>query len=113
MSSRVKFVLNRRNFQKQILGGDGTSDMLVAHAEESKPSGESIVVVADDSNGRARVRIGDTSWRALFREAREGHLSRAIGIAAGDRKVWYTTKAGKRRLATQAQVANWTRGRRA
>lgn len=108
--SGVRFVLNRNAFRKQVLLGDGVADFLKDHANKVKPSGSSIVVVQDEVPSRVRVRIGDTSWGGLFREAREGHLSRAIGIDAGDRKVWYTTRAGKRRLATEAQVRNWTRG---
>lgn len=112
MAKKTKFVLNRKNFREQILMGEATEQVLVAHAEAVKPSGDSIIVETDYANDRVRVRIVDDSWRGMFREAREGHLSRAIGLSAGDRKQWYTTKAGKRRLASQAQIDNWTRGRK-
>ena len=109
MAKDVRFVLDRTVFGDEVLRGKWVMDYLQRHAESVKPSGSSIEVVSDTDTERSRVRIVDTSWGALFRESREGHLSRAIGIAAGDRKVWYTTKSGKRRLASQAQVDNWTR----
>lgn len=112
MSRKVTFVLNRPEFRKQVLKSEGAEKILRAYAESAKPSGNTITVESDEVATRVRVRIWDRSFRAMFREAREGHLSRAIGVVAGDRKIWYTTKAGKRRLATVAQVENWTRGSR-
>lgn len=112
MSKKTVFVFNRKNFREQVLMGPGTEQMLVSHAESVKPAGDSIVVTADYTSERVQVRIVDDSWRGMFREARDGHLSGAIGMAAGDRKQWYTTKSGKRRLASEAQIRNWSRGKK-
>ncbi|TAP26860.1 hypothetical protein [Arthrobacter sp. S41] len=47
---------------------------------------------------------------AMRLEAKEGVLSKALGGSAVPAKVRYTTKAGKTRWASQAQVSNWTKG---
>lgn len=43
-------------------------------------------------------------------QAKHGALTKAAAEAGLDVKTYYTTKAGKRRLASQAQIDNWTRG---
>lgn len=65
---------------------------------------------------RAVERVVATAPHAHLVEARTGNLAAALSaIGMGDplkRRVWYTTKDGRRIRATQAQVNNWTRGRR-
>ena len=71
-----------------------------------------------DETGRAVVRLGNDSDYAMTVEASHGVLARALdaaggkGIDASKIKVKYKTKSGKTIMATQAQIDNWTRGRR-
>lgn len=62
--------------------------------------------------GRNRFRAGveTITYEARLAEAHHRNLSRALAAASGLKE--YVTKAGKVRLATEAQIANWTRGRR-
>lgn len=115
MAEKVKFVINKREFQKQILMGEKTGAWLASLAAAVAPPGTNVRVAVSSNKrggGRIRARIEDDSPDAMFREARTGYLSQALGRISGDQKVWYTTKSGKRRLASQAEVNNWTRGRR-
>lgn len=106
MAGKVRFVLNKKNFAAQILAGVGTSDMLESRMTSVAPPDTQVVV--DRVGPRARARI----YGKLSVEARTGYLSRALGVqGTGDGKMWYTTKAGKRRLVTREQYAHWTRGK--
>lgn len=69
MAKRVKFVLNRLNFRKQILMGAPTGDMLREHLGD-----ESVLDVARDGV-RARARV----YGSMSDEAQNGTLSRKLG----------------------------------
>lgn len=56
----------------------------------------------------ASVTIAHPSGLAV--QAKHGLLTRAAADCGFEVTQWYTTKAGVRRLASQAQVDNWTRG---
>jgi hypothetical protein len=65
--------------------------------------------------GRSRVRLEVQGRKAMFRELATGDLAAALdGAASSDdgglKRVRYTTKDGRKRWATQAQVDHWTRG---
>lgn len=82
MAKNIKFVLNRKAFQQQVLMGDATAAMLEVIATAAAPSGtrvETSVSSNARNSGRARARIIDDSPRAMSREADTGHLSRALG----------------------------------
>lgn len=55
----------------------------------------------------ASVTIEHASGLAV--QAKHGLLTRAAAELGYEVTQWYTTKAGVRRLASQAQVDNWTR----
>lgn len=83
--------------------------------------------------GHARttvVVVADAQWSALI-EAKTGHMARALDASGGESRggghgaggrgglttlpnghVTYTTRSGKVREATPAQVAHWSRGNR-
>lgn len=65
--AKAKFVLNRRNFQSQILKGAGTVSVLLAHLGSGAVSEES------PTRGRARV------YGRMSDEAKNGTLSRRLG----------------------------------
>ena len=98
MTKRVRFVLHRANFRKQVLRGDGVADYLLAAL------GPDAQLSVSPSRVRARA------FGSMEEEAQTGALQRRLGIDPGELMVMYTTKSGKQRLATQKQVANWTRG---
>ena len=61
----------------------------------------------------AVVHLMGTDPKSLSVESRTGNLARALSGAGGaSPKQNYTTKSGKKRKATQAQIDNWTRGSR-
>lgn len=101
------------------------ADRVAGSISESVRSGEPLPVVVDDlgvTGRRApRVTFAVTLAHAagIGKEAKYGLLTgaaAAAGLEVGDGSpdpnelVDYTTKAGKKRKATRAQVANWTRG---
>lgn len=75
MTKAVKFVLNRKNFRDQILKSEATAKLL----EEAAVVPEGCEAEVQDAGDRVRVRVVDARFGALLREARSGHLSRAIG----------------------------------
>jgi len=72
-----------------------------------------------DKTPRAAVAVQMAHPAGLPLEAKYGHLANAARAAGlkftrgeSKRLLTYITKSGKKRLATQAQIDNWTRGRR-
>lgn len=106
MAKNVKFVLNRRAFQRQILQGEGVD---MASALYDSLGGGDDVVIEQSSNARGGGRMRARVYGAMKDEVEYGLLSKRLG---GKGMVRYTTKSGKQRWASQAQVDNWTRGRR-
>lgn len=76
------------------------------------------VEIDDAVTDRARSSVILAHPAGLAVQAKRGALSRAasaagleLGGESPDDLIEYTTKAGVKRMATRAQVANWTRGR--
>lgn len=106
MAKNVKFVLNRRAFREQILQGRGV-DMESALREGLKGGDDIVIEVSNNARGGGRMRA--RVYGSMADEAAHGVLSKRLG---GQGMVRYTTKDGRQRWASQAQVDNWTRGRR-
>lgn len=106
--AKVHVVLNRAGV-RELLQSDQVGAYIESLVSPLAPSGTVVSRVVGRS--RQNVRVTDPSEDALDREANTGHLSRILGLAGGN-KQQYTTKSGKVRWATEAQVKNWTRGAR-
>lgn len=106
MAKDVKFKMNRRAFQSQILMGNGV-DMAGALTDALK--GGDDIVMEQSSNARRGGRMRARVYGSMADEVSHGLLSKRLG---GQRLISYTTKDGRTRWASQAQVDNWTRGRR-
>lgn len=112
MAKRVKVKLNSSGMQGLLSGGE-VADELVRVADSRAPSGSGYGVVRGSGGNRAHAFIGAMTWEAYADNSRNATLLNALG--GGDmsnQMVRYTTKSGKTRWATQAQVDNWTRGSR-
>lgn len=86
-----------------------------AFAEADDPTGRYTTRTAtvhagwqNEARPGAIVEEVERSWRG----AAQRTLARAAEGSDPNRRVRYTTRAGRERWATQAQVDNWTRGRR-
>lgn len=86
--------------------------------------GQSIGVGGEDFSPTERplpvtVRGGEDAFFVVLEhpaglavQAKHGVLTKAAAAEGLEVGKYYTTKAGKTRLATQAQIDNWTRGSR-
>lgn len=81
--AKSTFRLNRAALQAEVLNGQMVSDV-VERAAKAGANGMRVTVDRSDNSrkgGRVRARIIDDSYDALQREARSGHLTRALGQA--------------------------------
>lgn len=112
MAKKVRVELVSSGIQS-ILKSQGVSDALMSQARKRTPSMEGYEAVQGSGGKRAHAFIGAMTWDAYEDNARNATLLNALGGSDSSGKmVKYTTKAGKTRLASQAQVDNWTRGSR-
>ena len=120
--ARAKVVLDHAGMKALLndLGvrADLTSRMgpVLAAAQAGAPveSGDykASIHLVQATTDRAVVRVvADVSY-AMSVEASTGNLARALDGSGGAALLNYTTKSGKKRKATQAQIDNWTRGHR-
>lgn len=91
---------------------------LLKSAEMAQVVNEAAAAVAVQAGGEMESYTTDRAAAAVTvkadRQARDGALTRAaqaVGLEV-QQVLLYTTKAGKTRKATAAQIANWTRGRK-
>lgn len=121
--ARVKVRLNSPGMASLLKDAGIRADLtaraekVAAAARSNAPldTGEyrSSIFVSQATTDRVAVRVGSSAPHGLIVESRTGNLARALdGAVGGTEKVRYTTKAGKTRWASQAQVDNWTRGSR-
>jgi len=113
MPPRSRVVLNRAAFGANVMA----SQTLVRPAAEevaAQLSGGKIeMVVAPAKRGGSRVRARVSHNTTTAEEDRTDELVSALNaVFGGAVLLQYTTKSGKRRSATQAQINNWTRGSR-
>jgi len=80
VAGRVKFVMNRAAFRRQVLKSDGVREHLAAQLQAAAPAGTH--VESDNTRSRARARLVDPAG-GLEREAASGHLSRALAQVPG------------------------------
>lgn len=112
MAKKVKVQMNRSGM-RALLSGPEMRDAMLNEAEKRVPGGAGYEAIPGDTGGnRTRSFIAATDWESYNDNARNATLLRAISSEGGSDYVKYTTKSGKTRWATQAQVDNWTRGRR-
>lgn len=84
-----------------------------AIAERAGEGFEATPAEATGGRVRGRAAVITATPRAMVVEARDHVLESLMGGGQGAGKpLTYTTKAGKTRTASQAQIDNWTRGRR-
>ena len=118
MAKRVQIKIDKEGIGRMLKGQDEGSklketlsdlmDQVEAAAAADVPSEWHID--RRDWVGFDRARA--TAGLPMSVESATGALQRALGALGGEAKVRYTTKAGKTRWATEAQVRNWTRGSR-
>jgi hypothetical protein len=91
---------------------DGFTAQVAAGVAAAVPAGTEIVTDSYSTDRAAGV-VVVKDVRAQGWQAADGVLTRAAAAAGLEvtEVVLYTTKAGKTRKATAAQVANWTRNR--
>ena len=77
MSENVKFVLNRKAFQDQVLYGATTAEALAAALNAAAPTAD--VRVESSSNARGTGRARARAYGTLPSEAASGDLSRILG----------------------------------
>lgn len=118
--------LNGRGI-RQLLNSDGVRKHITTLAEQVLQEAIATAPVASGAyrdglhveqgtTDRVVVRVRGNTEHDWFVEANHGTLARAMGMAgvktATEERLTYTTKSGKTRTATQAQIDNWTRGSR-
>ncbi len=73
-----------------------------------------MAVDSDVGRTRARAWVWTDTIEAMVAEATDRRLTRALDggrfVPPAAASLTYTTKAGKTREASAAQIANWTRG---
>lgn len=110
-SAGMKALLNSAGVRAELTRRAGP---VLAAAEAGAPVDEGDykggLHIMQDTTDRAVVRVVSGDWKGHIIEARTGNLARALDGNPAQRRVRYTTKAGKTIWATQAQVDNWTRG---
>ena len=108
-SAGIREILNSSEVAAAI---HGYADQIADSVRAVRPGVD--VVVDDYQTDRAASSVTIRDVRGQTWQANDGILTKAA-TAAGlevNRIITYTTRSGKTRRATEAQVANWTRGRR-
>jgi hypothetical protein len=112
MAGNVRVVLNSRGVD-DILKSDGVHDLLLNMAQEiADRAGPGMIAGSRIGRNRARASVITGTWEAKHAQATRQALTVAFGGASvgAASTLMYTTKAGKTRAASAAQIANWTRG---
>lgn len=113
MAKKIRIEMNSKGIQ-QLLKSDDILDALEGQGRKiaAKAGPGYAAVAGSKGKTRARVFVETATQDAADDNARNATLLRAVMGSGGSDYVKYTTKSGKTRWATQAQVDNWTRGRR-
>lgn len=107
MAKRVTVRLTRHGPRQLRQLPEVEADLLARAGSIAGQAGPGMATVSMVGKTRARAVVYTATAEAMRAEADTRDLSRAI---LGGRL--YTTKAGKVRVASDAQIANWTRGSR-
>ncbi|MGG7510907.1 hypothetical protein [Plantibacter sp. YIM 135249] len=113
----VKVKINKFQWGLQVMAGPEMRSFLGGLGSQvaSKLPGGDVTVTSSKTkmSGGRRARAIVTSDIPLSVEAEKGIALAALKsvVASAHVQKWYTTKSGKTRRATDAQIANWTRGR--
>ena len=109
--ARPKIKWNNPAFREIRLLPEVTEHVYGLADELATNSGNGYVAFASTpARNRARAAVVTVDFKAIRDNARNNTLLVELGKMTG--ATIYTTKAGKTRLATQAQIDNWTRGSR-
>ena len=111
--AKVKIDWNRDAFEE--IRRLPTVDGMLAHevdkiAAQCNQLVQGYASVVDDGASRSRGSVYTYSAEAIIDNAKNNTLLRAFGGSGG--LLVYTTKSGKTRYATQAQIDNWTRNKK-
>lgn len=102
---------------ENVLVEIGERVLAAAQSDPNPAYVDSLRMQVFESSSRVSVQVGAAPGIGEAVEAARGTLARALGGfggRAGDdptAKRSYTTRSGKRIMATDAQIANWTKGR--
>jgi hypothetical protein len=83
-------------------------NILVEH--EPGDVGLPVEVSMQEKEGEPYASVTIAHPAGLAVQAKHGILTRSAAELGFEVTLWYTTRSGVRRLASQAQVDNWTRG---
>lgn len=106
MSKRAKIELNHRGIEELLRSSEIEGEVRKVAGEIAGRAGSGHDVEVSQGKSRVRATVITRSKKAMVAEAKDRNLLRAVDPSL---KV-YTTKSGKTRLASQAQIDNWGRG---
>lgn len=78
MAKRIKVKLSK-GAVRELLTSPEMEDAVTAEADKRAPTGSGYEVLSDSSGGRARARIGATTWGAYHDNARNATLLKSLG----------------------------------
>jgi hypothetical protein len=110
-SSRV--VLNRKNFGQFVMSSTALVRPAAEEVAAQLNNGQIEMIATGSQGGGQRVRARVSHGTSSSEEERTNELASALNsVFGGTVFLQYTTKSGKKRSASQAQINNWTRGSR-
>lgn len=118
MAKGIKVKINQFQWGLQVMSSDQMRSYLGALGDQvaGKLPGSTVRVTSAKTKrgGGRRARAIITTNIPMRVEAETGQALAALSsvVSTAKRLKLYTTKSGKTRTATDAQIANWTRGRR-
>lgn len=113
MAQRVRVELNHRNIADILKSNKVRAHLDDMAGEIARRAGPGMEATSMIGRNRARASVITATHAARRAEATDRALTVAFGGSSGPAAaagLTYTTKSGRTRSATAAQIANWTRG---
>lgn len=118
MGQNIKVKINQAVWGREVMAGPEMQAFMASlgNAVSSQLPGSEVNVASSrgEKRGGVRARVTVVTDIPMRIESQTGQAQAALMRVVGNatRTLQYTTKKGKTRRATQAQIDHWTRGRR-